>query len=582
MRILRNYLLFLLLSTFSFAQGGWETVFERSGFKATATYAETDDYFTRLSKISGAVKYETFGISPQGRAMKVFIVSKDTAFTPAAAKRSGKPLLLIINGIHSGEIEGKDASMIFLREMLVDGKHREIYENVNIVLVPIFSVDGHERSSPYNRINQDGPENMGWRVTAQNLNLNRDWTKAEAPEMQAMIKLFNAWDPDMIMDNHTTNGADFQYTVSYGLEYFANMSPNLAKLIRKSFLPYIIEQVEGAGWLVSPYVGFKNDKVEDGIMEWASLPRFTNGYSATRNRISFCVETHMMKPFKDRVFATLECIKATGQFLAMNGKVVIEENRKADNNMTLYTGENPAWLPVKFKLKDTTSKTYLWKGIESVTENSAVSGGMKTVYTGKKYEKEVPHYDMIEVVDSVRMPAGYIIPPEYSHIAEKIALHGIKVEEVNSPDRVKVEITTFRDFKFSDRPYEGRSRVSYKYDTRVEEVTVPAGSFYVESRQKLYKLIATLLEPRSEDSYLAWGYFNQIFEMKEYYEDYVMERVALDLLAKDPALKAEFEKKLEQDEKFRSDPDARLFWLYQKSPYFDIKYCVYPIIKVVE
>ncbi len=581
MHTFRIYLFIILFSSVTFAQSGWETVFERSGFKATSTYAETDDYFTRLSKISRAVKYETFGISPQGRQLKVFIVSKDTAFTPDAAKATGKPLLLVINGIHSGEIEGKDASMIFLREMLVEGKHREIYENVNIVLVPIFSVDGHERSSPYNRINQVGPENMGWRVTAQNLNLNRDWTKAEAPEMQAMIKLFNAWDPDMVMDNHTTNGADFQYTVSYGLEYFNNMAPNLAKLIRKSFLPYIIEQVEGAGWLVSPYVGFKNGRVEDGIMEWASLPRFTNGYSATRNRISFCVETHMMKPFKDRVYATLECIKATGYFLAMNGKIVIEENRKADKNVALFTGENASWLPLKFKLKESTSKTYLWKGIESVTEKSTVSGADKTVYTGKKYEKEVPHYDMIEVVDSVKLPAGYIIPAEYGHIAEKVALHGIKVEKVKKEEKAKVEVTTFRDFKFSDRPYEGRPRVSYQYDTNVEEIVVPAGSFFVESRQKLYKLIATLLEPKSDDSYLAWGYFNQIFEMKEYYEDYVMERVALEMLAKDTALKAEFEKKLEQDEKFKNDPDARLFWLYRKSPYFDKKYCVYPILKVI-
>lgn len=246
MFIFRYFFLFSLFVSVAFAQTGWETVFERSGYKSTSTYAQTDEYFTRLSKISGAVKYETFGISPQGRELKVFLVSKDTAFTPDAAKRSGKPVLFIINGIHSGEIEGKDASMIFLREMLVDGKHREIFDNVNIVLVPIFSVDGHERSSPYNRINQNGPENMGWRVTAQNLNLNRDWTKAEAPEMQAMIKLYNAWDPDMVMDNHTTNGADYQYTVSYGLEYFPSLANNLVTLIRKDFLPFLYEKVEGA------------------------------------------------------------------------------------------------------------------------------------------------------------------------------------------------------------------------------------------------------------------------------------------------------------------------------------------------
>ncbi len=574
--------LFFLFASVSFAQTGWETVFERSGYKATATYAQTDEYFFRLSKISDAVKYETFGISPQGRDLKVFIVSKDTAFTPEAAKRSGKPVLFIINGIHSGEIEGKDASMIFLREMLVEGKHREIFENVNIVLVPIFSVDGHERSSPFNRINQNGPENMGWRVTAQNLNLNRDWTKAEAPEMQAMLKLYSSWDPDLVMDNHTTNGADYQYTVSYGLEYFPSLSPNLVKLIKKSFLPFLYEKVEGAGWLMSPYVSFKNNKVSDGIIEWASSPRFTNGYSASRNRISFLVETHMMKPYKDRVFGTYECIKAASQFLALHGKEVIEENINADRSVKEYTGANARWVPLKFTLRDSTTKKFLFKGFEAIIEKSPVSGAEKTVYTGKKIEMEIPHYDDVYVSDSVLLPAGYIIPAEYKNIADKLALHGIKVEEVKRDEKVKAEVITFRDFKFAERPFEGRTRVSYKYDTETREMTVPAGSFYVESRQRTFKLIATLLEPKSDDSYVSWGYFNQIFEMKEYYEDYVMERVALEMFEKDPALKAEFEKKVASDEKFRNNPDERLSWLYRRSPYFDKKYCVYPILRVVE
>ena len=582
MFIFRYFFLFSLFVSVAFAQTGWETVFERSGYKSTSTYAQTDEYFTHLSKISGAVKYETFGISPQGRELKVFLVSKDTAFTPDAAKRSGKPVLFIINGIHSGEIEGKDASMIFLREMLVDGKHREIFDNVNIVLVPIFSVDGHERSSPYNRINQNGPENMGWRVTAQNLNLNRDWTKAEAPEMQAMIKLYNAWDPDMVMDNHTTNGADYQYTVSYGLEYFPSLANNLVTLIRKDFLPFLYEKVEGAGWLMSPYVSFKNNKVSDGIVEWASSPRFTNGYSASRNRISFLVETHMMKPYKDRVFGTYECIKAAALFLSINGKEVIEANKSADGSVRAFTGENARWVPIKFVLRDSTTKKFHFKGIEAVTEKSTVSGAEKTVYTGKKVEFDIPHYDDVYVADSILLPAGYIIPKEYKNIAEKLALHGIKVEEVKRDEKAKVEVTTFRDFKFAERPFEGRTRVSYRYDTETMEMTVPAGSFYVDSRQKTFKLIATLLEPKSDDSYVSWGYFNQIFEMKEYYEDYVMERVALEMFEKDPALKAEFEQKVASDEKFRNDPDARLSWLYRRSPYFDKKYCVYPVLRVME
>ncbi len=564
------------------AQDNWQTEFEKSGFVATSTYNQTNEYFSRLEKVTNFAQYTTIGISPQGRAIKLFVVSKDKAFTPAEATKSGKPVLLIMNGIHSGEIEGKDATMMFLREMLVDGKHAELLDNVIFLIVPIFSVDGHERASSFNRINQDGPLNMGWRTTARNLNLNRDWTKADAPEMVAMLKMVSSWNPDFIMDNHTTNGADYQYTVTYGLERFGNMAPNIAKLMERSFLPFLIENVESAGWLMSPYVGFKNNRVEEGLLEWASVPRFSNGYMASRNRICLLVETHMMKPYKDRVFATKKVIETAAEYLVISGKMVIEENRKADNNIKQYLGKDGKWLPIKFTLQDTALKTYTFKGIEAITEKSEISGTDKIVYTGKKFEKVIPYFDQVKAVDSVRVPAGYLIPAEYEDIVEKAKLHGIKVEKLDSPKKLKVERITFSDHKFATSTFEGRTRVSAQSQSRVEDIIAPAGSFFVNCDQPTLKLIVYLFEPKSDDSYLAWGFFNQIFEQKEYYEDYVMERLAPDILKNDPQLKKDFEEKLASDEKFRNSPDARLNFIYKRSPYFDKNYCVYPILRVME
>lgn len=578
----RIILLLLILPSTMFSQVDWKTEFEKSDYKATSTYVETDRFFTRLAKTSNAVRYETIGTSPQGREIKVFIVSKEKAFTPEAAKKTGKPVLLVLNGIHSGEIEGKDASMLFLREMLVEGKHQEVFENVILLVIPIFSVDGHERSSAWNRINQNGPTNMGWRTTAQNINLNRDWMKADAPEMRAMLGLFSAWMPDFTIDNHTTDGADYQYTVTYGLERHGNIAPNLAKLSEKVFLPFLIENVESAGWLVAPYVYFKDNNVEKGMLDWASTPRFSGGYTAAQNRISLLVETHMMKPYKDRVFATKSVLETTAKFLVLNGKIIREENNKADNNMKQFIGKGAKWLPIKFSTKETAGSSILFKGIEAVHETSAVSGTEKIVYTGKKFEKEIPVFDNVIASDSMEVPSGYIIPAEYSSLVSIMELHGIKVEKLEAPKKFLVERLKFKDFTFAKTPYEGRFRVTSGYDVSKIKEVVPSGAFFVSCDQRALKVINLLLEPRSEDSFLSWGFFNQIFEMKEYFEDYVMEKVALEMLAANPALKKEFEEKIANDEKFRNDPDARLSFFYKKSPYFDKNYCVYPILRVVE
>jgi murein tripeptide amidase MpaA len=222
----------------------WETVFEKSGFISTADYEETMNYFQSFADNSEFAEFHSFGISPQGRELKYLVVSKDKLFTSEELKAANKPLLLVINGIHSGEIEGKDASMILLREILITKEKEYLLDSMNIIVVPIFSVDGHERKSKYNRINQNGPEEMGWRTTAQNLNLNRDWMKADAPEMQAMLKLFNRYIPDFIIDTHTTNGADYQYTVTYSVEWSKNMYHQTADWLGEKFVPFIENKVD--------------------------------------------------------------------------------------------------------------------------------------------------------------------------------------------------------------------------------------------------------------------------------------------------------------------------------------------------
>lgn len=573
----------LLFSTFLFPQSTdqWQTKFEKSGFVSTADYSETMQYFQNLADNSDYSELFSFGISPQGRELKCLVVSKNKNFSPDDVKMNNKPIILIINGIHAGEIEGKDASKILLREILVTKEKEYLIDNVVLMVVPIFSVDGHERKSKYNRINQDGPEEMGWRTTAQCYNLNREWMKADAPEMQYMLKLISEWDPDFIIDNHTTNGADYQYTVTYQVERFANIYPETAEWLKKKFVPHLIKSVEEQGYLMFPYVALRNwrEGLHSGISDWASGPRLSTGYFALQNRPSLLVETHMIKPYKERVYSTLKVLETTLEFINKNSNVLINLNKEADEKTIKKFYTNREYLPIAFNTSDKFEEVK-FKGIEYLYQDSKISGSKQIVYTGKPKDMIVKYYNDVYVQDSVKPAKGYYIPAEWKIIVDRLKLHGVEVNEVK--DTIEVEVTRykFKNIKMNTSSSEGRHRTNFDYDTYKEKVIIPAGTYHVSTNQRTVRVITHLLEPKSADSFVQWGFMNQIFEQKEYFENYVMEPMAEQMLKDDPELKKEFEKKLAEDEAFRNNPYERLNFFYKLSPYWDIQLNVYPVIRI--
>ena len=565
----------------------WETVFEKSGFVSTADYEQTINYFQSFADNFEFADFFSFGVSPQNRELKYLIVTKEdikglkVPQTGMKIRKLSKPVVFIINGIHSGEIEGKDASMILLREILVTKEKEYLLDSINIIVVPIFSVDGHERKSKYNRINQNGPEEMGWRTTAQNLNLNRDWMKADAPEMQAMLKLVNEWDPDFVIDNHTTNGADYQYTVTYSVEWSMNMFKQSADWLGEKFIPFLENRVEEKGFLIYPYVYLKNwDKgLDEGLIYWPSTPRFSSGYFALQNRPMLLVETHMLKPYKDRVYSTKAVLETTMDFVFNNSTELKELNRKADKETAKLYSEGKS-LPISFS---NTDKYELvdFRGYEYYWDASAVSGTNRLIYTNNKKDSKVKYFTDVFVKDSVKVAKGYYIPPEYSYLVNRISLHGVEPGTIVRKDTI-VTATKYKFFnvKYEPTSYEGRQRVNLSYDTYEEEVKIPAGSFYYSTDSRTARVLTHLLEPKSSDSFVQWGFMNQIFEQKEYYEDYVMEKLAEEMLVNNPELKKEFEEKLRTNEAFRNNPKARLDFFYERSPYPDKQLNVYPILRI--
>ena len=559
----------------------WVTYFEKSNFLSTPNYDETIKYFKALERNSPFIKLIPFGKTAQERTLYICVVSKEKAFTPAKAKKINKPIILIQNGIHSGEIEGKDASMILLREILITKEKFNLIDNVTLLIIPVFNADGHERRSPFNRINQNGPTEMGWRTTAQNYNLNRDYMKSDSPEIQSWLKLFNQWLPDFFVDSHTTDGADYQYTITYGIEKYRNLPPKTAQFVKEKFIPFNNKRTEDKGFLIAPYVSYKGRNFESGIVDYSATPRFSTGYTAIQNRIGLLIETHMLKPYKDRVFATKAMFENVIEFCSQYKNELIKLNQEGDRFVVEHYFINKNYFPLSFDVSEK-SKPFLYKGIEAKEEDSWITGKKVIRYTGKPFEKIIPFYDDNFVKDSVKVPIGYIIPVEYKEIVNRIKLHGIEVKRLNEEKNFIVEKYKFNNVKFSTSSFENHFQPTYDYEIFRDTIKSKKGDYFIRTNQRTLGVIVHLLEPKGPDSFLRWGFFNSIFEPKEYFEEYSMEPIAQKMVVDNPKLKEEFENYVNSDPKIKENPRRRLNFFYERSPYFDNQLNIYPILRVIK
>ncbi len=519
-------------------------------------------------------------IHPRAEKYYCLVVSSDKKFIPDPPERREKPVILIQNGIHSGEIEGKDACMLLLRDILVTEKKSELIENVTLLIIPVFNVDGHERKSSFNRINQNGPEEMGWRTTANNLNLNRDYMKADAPEMKALLKLYSSWLPDLLIDTHTTDGADYQYTITYDIEYNEELYSETREWIRNKFIPYFESGVKKAGYLIAPYVSFIGGNPANGLRNWTPTPRFSNGYTVVQNRPGLLIETHMLKPYKDRVYSTLALIESAVTFLNKTAREIVQINKKADDEVIKQYAGGKGYLPIEFK-NDTKAEEREFLGFQSYPELSSISGDSITFYSDIKEQLTVPFYYNSVISDSILLPKSYWVPKEWNNLIDIMKLHGILVDTLEEALTVNTEGYKFSDVSFPSAPYEGRFMPSFKYRIFSEEITVPKGSYIVSLNQRTAKVIGHLLEPGAPDSFLKWGFLNVIFEQKEYFDDYSMEPIAKIMMEEDQELRKEFEERLSEDEKFRGNPRQRLNFFYERSEYFDKQFNVYPVRRII-
>lgn len=558
------------------------TWFEQSGGKETPRYEQTVEYCKLLDKASPILTYTTFGISPQGRDLPLLIADKDGFIDPKIIREKGRIIILIEACIHAGESDGKDAGLMLLRDIAFSGK-QALLEKVSILFIPIFNVDGHERFGPYNRINQNGPKEMGWRTNAQNLNLNRDFMKAETPEMQAWLKLYNTWIPEFFVDCHVTDGADYQYKITYALETYGNMDENLTNWTRDVFEQQMTKQMLTIGYPMLSYVEFRNwHDPRSGLVTGVAPPMLSQGYTAIQNRPGLLIETHMLKPYAVRVKATYELLRVTIDLLNKEGKSLQKIEQQADNFVASPEFRKQE-MPLRFTDSESDSTIVNFLGYEYTTEKSELTGGEWFKYdTTRPAVLKAPFFDKPNVAYSCLLPESYIIPPEWQRLTDKLILHGVEVKYLATPATCLVQSYKFSNAKWQQRPYEGRHGVTFDCSPTNETRIYPAGSAIVNMNQRTARVIAHFLEPKASDSFVGWGFFDAVFEQKEYAESYVMEVEARRLLASYPDLALEFEKKKIAEPEFAKNPDAILNWFYSKTPYWDQHVNVYPVGRLMD
>ncbi|CAN5297444.1 M14 family metallopeptidase [soil metagenome] len=559
----------------------WQTLAEQTDYQRTWSYADTIAFANKLAKASDQIVFQSFGKSGEGREMPLLIVSNDKTFTVEAARKKGKAIIFIQAGIHSGEIDGKDAGFALIRDIAITKTRADLLKDAVIIFVPIYNVDGHELSSPYNRINQNGPQEMGFRGTSTNLNLNRDYMKADAPETRAWLNLWNEWKPDFFIDCHVTDGAEFQYNVTYEYAHFQEVSPVIKNWMDTHFDENVVPKVEKEGNLLTHYVEFAGREVTGGVATFIATPRFATGYTPLRNRAGLLIETHSYKSYKSRVRGTYDVLRYTIEEINQNKQSLFDANKKADEE-TIERGKTYD-ANRKFPLRlDITEKSmpFDFKGTEYTKEKSDISGAERIIYGTKPLNITIPKFDEAKVTASVAPPLYYIVPAQWQTAIAILQAHGIKFQRIKQPLTIEVESYRLTEPKFAAMSFEGHNTVSYKTNPIKETRTFPANSVIVPLDQEAANVAIHLLEPESPDSLMYWGFFSAIFEQKEYGEAYVVEKLAREMLAKDENLRKEFEEKL-KDENFAKSPRARLTFFYERSPYFDKRIGLYPVGRIV-
>lgn len=545
----------------------------------TPTWQEVISRYSKLDGLYAGVQLFEIGHDDDGSPIHLFVLADGSGFTPDSIRASGKNILWITNGVHPGESDGIDAGLMLAQALLDSDQLMGLLVNTAVCIVPVYNVSGAKNRSSTSRANQNGPEEYGFRGNARNLDLNRDFIKTDSENAKSLIAAMAYWDPDVYLETHVSNGADHQYVMELLMTHSDKQDPALRAFTNDVMVPRLYEWMETRKIPMCPYFETLGQTPEDGLSAFVDGPRYSTGHSTLRQRIGILSETHMLKPYADRVNATLQLQFAILAAMNEHPEELATARVTAFNNAAIATAFSFNWV------LDTVQKETLdWKGYEAVRVKSRVSGSPCIAYDrSRPSQQPVPWYEHAFPTLELIKPTAYLIPRAWHEVIARLELDGVELQEISERQHLIVEVQYIQEFNTTKDPYEGHYLHS-KIGTRTVSDTVIAqpGDVLVPMGFATDRLVMEILEPRANDSFFAWGFFDSILQQKEWFSDYVFEDIAASLLAEDPELRSELEAKKRDDHKFATDPWAQLYFVYQRSPYFEPTYRRYPVLRVVD
>ncbi|HEY0895928.1 MAG TPA: M14 family metallopeptidase [Sphingobacteriaceae bacterium] len=552
-----------------------ETPFERDPKRnTTATYGQIIPYFEKLARQYPELRVLKYGMTDSGEPLHLVVVSRDRNFDPAAIRKQDRRIILINNGIHPGEPEGIDASMMLVRDLL---KGKAIPQNVVLCFIPVYNIGG-ALNRGVSRANQNGPESYGFRGNARNLDLNRDFIKTDSRNSYAFQQIFNEWQPDVFIDNHTSNGADYQYAITLIDTQKDKLNPVLAAYMTKNFTPELYRLMAKDKMDMTPYVDFEGETPESGIQAFLETSRYSTGYAALHNTIAFMTETHMWKPFSDRVASTYQFMKHAIDLTSAQSREIGQARRDAKAYV-----RNQEVFPVAWKLDRNRFDSVLFKGYESSHRASEVSGAQRLFYDrSKPYERMIRNYNTFTASAEVKKPKYYIIPQAWGRVIELLKVNRVSMQQLSSDMELEAEMYYVDDYKTSPRPYEGHYlHSSPKLRSVPQRLVFRRGDYIVPTDQEQNRYIVETLEPGGVDSFFSWNFFDSVLGQKEYFSAYIFEDEAAGMLKADPELRKRFEEEKERNPDLAKSGSAQLNWIYKNSEYYEKTYLRYPVARLM-
>ncbi len=576
MKFLLPALITLLSMLMSTAQNPLLTKFERTQGRETVTYEEGIAYFRLLDQRFETIRLTEGGLTDSNIPLHTAILSPDGIFEPSEIRRRGKRILLINNAIHPGEPDGVDASMMLLRDLAQDQQLKEKMANLVLVVIPFYNIGGVLNRNSTTRVNQNGPTEYGFRGNDRNYDLNRDFIKCNTRNAKAFAQIFHTWQPEVFVDTHVSNGADYQYVMTLIATQHNKLGGALGEYLEKEFGPKLTRELASRKVDVTPYVNPVKASPDSGIVQFMEWPRYSTGYTALFGTLGFMPETHMLKPYDQRVKATYALLQSFVKLVNAEHQTLARLRKETEDGV-----RQQREFVIDWQLDEEKFTRIPFKGYEAAYKPSGVSGLPRLYYDRKKpYTKDVPFYNQYIPKTTIQAPEAYIIPQAWQEVIDRLRLNRVELKPLEKDTLLAVEVYFIADFKTVNSPFEGHY-LHYNTTVRKETGQIPfrKGDYLVYTNQLVNRYIVETLEPQAPDSFFNWNFFDSILQQKEGYSDYVFEDLATDLLAKNPQLKTLLEQKKRDNAPFVSNAGAQLEFVYQHSPYYEKTHRRYPVFR---